>query len=537
MNNEKENIFLRKINNECIDFFDKCINIFESDNENKEIFYYFLYNDLININKNKNNIINFKNINIRSIIDDPINIIKDYFEDIKSKINIEYLDEFKKNIINKQNEIKKKILECDNHINTIKKIYSNIYIKKFLPINSKDNTIFQNKSVLLINNYNYQYKLGLFFAKIIFCLIKIKKGNDDSLLKTYFNNFFDVNNYHENYLDAKENINEFNNIDINFKYWVILVFLTGQFFSTDSNYYYIFNNLKFEEHISKLCVLQKSVIKNKKHKKDKKSKKKSGGGNISEKKKDINEKKDEKKDEKKNIKKSALDPIKFYNIVLKNTFIDNSNKSLYDIYYINFKENMKKYFIKDLNNYFDNYSLTENNSNHILLNNPFDKNKEKLKLEDITDFKNKKIEKDNIKNVFNNLKYNIFNFLKIYLNSENIEITNNFLSEVKKYIILLLFYLYNLKKKIYKDYLEITSEVFNISENNKTKKNNNKKSTENKKSIENKKNNSPLNIQIKKLENNIEILKSQKNISNYHDKILKLENNIKKLIIRKYLKK
>ena len=159
-----------------------------------------------------------------------------------------------------------------------------------------------------------------------------------------------------------------------------------------------------------------------------------------------------------------------------------------------------------------------------------------------TDFKNKKVEKDNIKIVFNNLKYNIFNFLKIYLNSENIKITNIFLLEVKKYIVLLLFYLYNLKKKIYKEYLKITSELFNISNNNQ-KKNNNKKTTENKQSTidkqstEYKKNNNSLDNEIKKIENSIETLKSKKNISNYHDKILKLENNIKQLIIKKYSKR
>ena len=209
---------------------------------------------------------------------------------------------------------------------------------------------------------------------------------------------------------------------------------------------------------------------------------------------------------------------------------------------------MKTYFIKELDNQFSIYHKTEMDSDNILLQNPFDSNKEKLKLNMYTDFKNKKIEKDNIKIVFNNLKYNIFNFLKIYLNSENIKITNIFLLEVKKYIVLLLFYLYNLKKKIYKKYLKITTEVFDISNNNKEK--SNKKSSEDKQSTEDKKNNKNkqnnqhkkmnntfLDNEIKKIEDTIETLKLKKNISNYHNKILKLENNIKKFIIKKYLKK
>jgi hypothetical protein len=571
MNNEKENIFFEKINIESIELFDKCIAIIDLDHTIKEIFYYFLYNDLISINKN--NISNFKNIDIKSIIEDPSYNLRENLENIKSKINYQYINEFKKSILIKQNEVKKKILECDNHINIIKKIYYNMYIEKFLPINSKDNADFENKSVLFINDDNNQYKLGLFFAKIIFSLIKVKdqkkNENNDSLLKSYTDDFFNIKNYNQNYLDdSKKNITDFKNIDINFRYWIILVFITGQLFNKNSKYTYIFNNKNFEDHINKLSILEKSEKKTEKKKeKNKKQKKKSGGGKSDEKK-DTSKKNNSKKDtgKKTEKKKGTLNPKLFYEVVLKNCFV-NESETLYDIYYYNFKENMKEYFIKELDNQFSIYHKTEMDSDNILLQNPFDTNKEKLKLNMYTDFKNKKVEKDNIKIVFNNLKYNIFNFLKIYLNSENIKITNIFLLEVKKYIVLLLFYLYNLKKKIYKEYLKITTEVFNISNNNKQK-NNNKKSSEDKKSIEDKQsienkksiedkqsiedkksiedkqsieykksNNSSLDNEIKKIENTIETLKSKKNISNYHDKILKLENNIKQLIIKKYSKR
>lgn len=568
MNNEKENIFFEKINRESIELFDKCINIIEVDNTIKEIFYYFLYSDLISINKN--NINNFKNIDIKSIIEDPSYNLRENLENIKSKINDEYINEFKKSFINKQTEIKKKILECDNHINIIKKIYYNMYIEKFLPINSKDNADFENKTVLFISDGNSQYKLGLFFAKIIFSLIKVKdekkNQNNDSLLKRYTDDFFNINNYNKNYLDdSKENITDFKNIDINFRYWIILVFITGQLFNKDSKYTYIFNNKIFEDHINKLSILEKpEKKKEKKTEKNKKQKKKSGGGKSDDKKdiskKDSSKKDNDKKDngkkdngKKTEKKKGTLNPKLFYELVLKDCFINESD-TLYDIYYYTFKENMKNYFIKELDNQFSNYNKTEIDSDNIILQNPFDSNKEKLKLNVYTDFKNKKVEKDNIKIVFNNLKYNIFNFLKIYLNSENIKITNIFLLEVKKYMVLLLFYLYNLKKKTYKEYLKIITEVFDISNNNKEKKNNkksnNKKNNEYKQSTGNKQitedkesndykqnNNTSLDNEIKKIENTIETLKSKKNISNYHDKILKLENNIKQLIIKKYSKR
>ena len=73
MNNDK-NASLKKIINDSNIFFDKCINILEKkeNDEIKKIFYYFMYNDLINMDKNNN----LKNTNIKYIIEEPIYTIK-----------------------------------------------------------------------------------------------------------------------------------------------------------------------------------------------------------------------------------------------------------------------------------------------------------------------------------------------------------------------------------------------------------------------------------------------------------------------------
>jgi hypothetical protein len=531
MNNDK-NISLKKIMDDSNIFFDKCINILEKDNEIKKIFYYFMYNDLINIDKNNN----FKNINIKYIIEDPIYTIKENLQNIKNTINIEYIEELKKNIKNKHILIKKKNLECKNHINIIKNLYYEMYIERFLPSSKKDNTIFENKTVLFIDDDYYKYKLGLFFAKLIFSLIKSDDSKNNSSLEKNFNNFFNIEDYKEDYLNSEKNdVTDFKDIDINFKYWFIIVFISGVLFGNNSKYNYIFNFESFEEHIKKLSILD-NPKNNKSGKKKKDKKKKQKGGNNSEiksnKQKIIKKNKDRKK-----LPIISIDPKKLYILVLQKCFI-NKKDTLFSIYYLNFQKNIKQYFINKISDEYLKNNSSSINPNNIYLDDPF--SIEKLKLKSITEYKGDIIDKSSLKNVFNNIKYSIFNFLKVYLNSDNFKIIKDFLSKVKKYLILLLFYLYNMKKNIYKEYLKISSEIFDIPLNknnnknvNKNKKKNNSKST----SINMKKNNSKVNNvnqKIKKIQNMIDSLKSKKNISDYHEKILKLEHMKKKIIMQKY---
>ena len=537
MNNNK-NISLKKIMNDSNNFFDKCINILEKDDEIKKIFYYFMYNDLINIDKSNN----FKNINIKYIIEDPIYTIKENLQNIKNTINIEYIEELKKNIKNKHILIKKKNLECKNHITIIKNLYYEMYIERFLPSGKKDNTVFENKTVLFIDDDYYKYKLGLFFAKLIFSLIKSDDSKDNSSLEINFNNFFNIQDYKEDYLNSeKNNVTDFKDIDINFKYWFIIVFISGILFGSNSKYSYIFNFESFEEHIKKLSILENA--KNNKSGKKKKDKKKQKGGNNSEiksnKQKIIKKNKKNIKGNKKKLPIISIDPKKLYILVLEKCFI-NKKDTLFSIYYVNFQKNIKQYFINKISDEYLKNNSSSINSNNIYLEDPF--SIEKLKLKSIIDYKGDIIDKNSLKNIFNNIKYSIFNFLKVYLNSDNFKIIKDFLSKVKKYLILLLFYLYNLKKNIYKEYLKISSEIFDIPINknnnkninkNKNKKKNNLKST----SINVKKNNSKVNDvnqKIKKIQNMIYSLKSKKNISDYHEKILKLEHMKKKIIMQKY---
>ena len=411
-----------------------------------------------------------------------------------------------------------------------------MYLEKFLPSGKKDDTIFENKTVLFIDDDYYKYKLGLFFARLIFSFIKNDILKNNSSLENNFNNFFNIDDYNQNYLNSeKNNVTDFKDIDINFKYWFILVFISGVLFSGNSKYNYIFNFEFFEENIKKISTLENP--KNNKSGKKKDKKKKQKGGNNSEKpksnRKNIKSNKGKSNKGKSNkgksnkynksnkkkllVKKSQNIPIdlkKFYNLVLEKCFI-NKKDTLFNFYYINFQKNIKDYFINKISNeYFKEDNSISINPNNVYLDDPF--SIEKLKLKLITNYKGDTIDKSSLKNVvFNNINYNIFNFLKIYLNSDNFKIIKDFLLKVKKYLILLLFYLYNLKTNIYKEYLKISSEMFDIPVNikNNDKKNNSKKNNVKKNNI--KKNNSTklndVNKKIKKIDNMIESLKSKKN--------------------------
>jgi len=154
--------------------------------------------------------------------------------------------------------------------------------------------------------------------------------------------------------------------------------------------------------------------------------------------------------------------------------------------------------------------------------------------------------------LFKNIKFNIFQSLYLLLDIKNIDDIEKFIENIKNRIILLLFYLYNIKLNIYKSYVEKVNNIFNLVEDNNKKetKDNNKKETkvENKKGEKNdnkknilqinkiSENINSINDKIKKKQIEINSLKNENGIKNYDEKILLLEYEFKKLIISKYTK-
>jgi hypothetical protein len=151
-------------------------------------------------------------------------------------------------------------------------------------------------------------------------------------------------------------------------------------------------------------------------------------------------------------------------------------------------------------------------------------------------------QKDDINRITKRSKISIFDFLHNY--AHNQKDISDFLFCIRKKLVLLLFYLYNMKRNVYKEYNKIVFTIFQISDKNTNlKKKNNKKESKkenkkenkeyiqsnqsiNKKSI-NTSNLNEINIKIKKLKKKIN--DSELNADSLiHDKLLK------ELLIQKY---
>jgi len=549
---DKENIFLKKLKDESINEFENFIPIMESEKNIKEAFYYFLYNDLIQVKIN-----NIDSIDIDNIINNPTVIIEQYLENVYSNIlNYEnnLLSELKKELIKKNILIKNKINECNNHIEIIKKEYINISLQKYLPINNTKNLFsFENKTVLCLFKKNeYNIILGEFFARIIFCSIEKKLLNDNSInILDLYNNFYN-NSEIDSYINNSGKINDFKDIKINFKYWIILLFLVGQIFSDKSKYYLIFNIDEFFKHIKLILNPKKEDKKsNKKSEKKKKTKKKGGAHSkkaefskiIKNTQKKIN------KPVNKNKIKKTPNPSEYYNHILKECYIN--TKNLKEIYYDSFSKNIKEYFVSpDVITKIMSRITLPTDSKNINITHPFI-SKLDININNIVELK-KPIIHDYDIDLFKNIKFNIFQSLYLLLDIKNIDDIEKFIENIKNRIILLLFYLYNIKLNIYKSYVEKVNNIFNLVEDNNKKetKDNNKKETkvENKKGEKNdnkknilqinkiSENINSINDKIKKKQIEINSLKNENGIKNYDEKILLLEYEFKKLIISKYTK-
>ena len=538
MNNE----FI-KINEASDKEFNNYINLINTDVKNKKIFYYFLYNDLILDNYDNN-------IDIKDSIDNCSDIINDYFKNILNTNN--YITELKKKISNKKVEIENKLKECKKDMNLLKNEFININISKYLPLNnSKTKLIFEKKTVITLYKIKkYTLEMGEFFARYIFNSIKVKNSNSNNLFNKLSKDFYDESNINTYLNNEKTDINNFNDISNNFKYWIVLLMLIYSLFNNNSNFEEI---LTRKELIDKtIKTLLKPQVEMKKNKKNKKKNKKGGGNNENDvknkiesviKEKFTKDSRDSKNTKimKNNDKKKEL--ITRYNTIFSSCYVDERNLS--KIYIESFNKNMKEYFKNELEN-----KLTEEeiNINNITLTNPF--NKKKIKFIDIFDLQKKTVTINDIGSVLPRMNFKIYESLNPLIFLENEIEIDNFLLEIKYKIVLVLYSLYKIKYKLYETYINSINNLFNINNsqsksstdpNNtktKTKKNTESDNTKTKKNTES--NNikmNEFNKKIKNIKNKIILLGNKNGILEQDEKILKYKEEIKKMIINKYNKK
>ena len=584
MDEIKENNFLNKLNILSKEVFFKCLNILNNESNVKIAFYNFLFGDLITLDSN-----NYE-FDLYDVVENPENTLNNFISNIFEKIieidsDVNYYNILKKKLFEKKNPIQNKLKECNSHIEILKNEFININLEKYIPVNTPSKLLFENKTVLNLDLHLKKYRLllGEFFTRFIFSLSSMKEDKNNILIDSIFNkdDFYSEERINS-YMTDDENIEEFTKIDNNFKYWIILFYFTGQFFDKNSKYNTIFNDIEFNSYLN---ILVKNINPSQKKKSKKTNKgrqqqrQQKGSGNIKELKDVlenhnqnlINTNKKFKKQNSKQISKQNSKQISeynkiivykhFYYIIANETFIK-KNTNLYDLYY--------KQYDKNMINYFKNKIENTGEINITKIENPF--NKKLINIKNIIKGDKQKFSREDIKKkIETNINFDIFQSLYLLLHPNNKKDIDIFIKKFKYNLILILFFLYNIKKKLYENFLLIIKEQFLINnkeirkkENNKkenNKKENNKKENnkkENSKKENNKKENiikkiqnntlqedninlnnnlkkiTKINIKIKLLENKLLTLDDGKGIKNYTEEILNIESQINRLRVKKY---
>ncbi len=416
---------------------------------------------------------------------------------------------------------------------------------------------FENKKTLLIDGYpNYAFILGEAFIRYIYILTHYKIDNNTDF--QYISNLYQTDNFYNcdcinNYIDENNNIKNFTDIYYLSKYWIFLKFISFVFFKK-ADYELLFNSDELKKYINLLIKINETNVTKSKTKKNRakdKAKKREGtkgirnifkrggtkkyiGGELpsniyeeiknnmtNEQKKQLLEKlgktlngenEDENNNEDKNISNVMYALFNPKNKISSGSNISTEAKiiielfskcyvtfkneivTLYSIFFNRFTNNIRSYFIKELeikygsnvNNQQVKQTIRDTKATDITLQNPFGINVLSFskiinvnKSDKITDIRHAITKLTN-----NNLKLSFINISELLLNENNYNDLNIFSGNFKYNLSIILFHLYILKKNIYQEYLKQILVFFkidekNISNNNKNSKNKKKNSNTN----------------------------------------------------------
>ena len=505
-NNEQNNKLLIKLNEIAEKEFERYISYLElpSNLNDKEFFVKFLFNDVLTIQ------VPFDSISISELFEDPSFIINSYFDKVKNKNNFNnLLNTIKLKFIEKKKILKEKIKECNHHLKIIKNEFINIELENILA--NKGNTYkkftFFNKKVLIYPETNkLNYSLSEIFARYIFTSINNNSTNIPS--NSVVDNFYEQSKILSFINDPSNptSINPFSSINNNFKYWIFIIFLISTLFAANSDYTILFNNKEFEKFIDKLVILKTQKKKDSQGQGKGKKKKHRGGskkgiGSILQSQGQGQEKGKGKNQEhqKKNIEESS--EKKLYKEIFNKCYVSFQgppldNKNLLLIYNGKIDGSDDKY-LNVIKEYFEKYkpfkdilAITPTNPSNIgnsaakselrkiqSIPNLFLPQEDKAKIKiDISDIgkKDSEIKLDMVKSYIHKIisSFDIFQSLRMLQDKNNYYDIKNFMKELRKKLILLLYNLYKFKKNIYEKFIENLNIEF-LEENNNNDNNDN----------------------------------------------------------------
>jgi hypothetical protein len=540
---EEIDLFTEKINNDSEILFDKFFELMEKDNSVKLIFYNLIYSDLIPEKKRGDD------LDIKYIFYDPLSILESELEEIHDKVknsNVNVSSFLKESLLKKREEIKRKKIECKKYIELIKKDYADIYIRSFLPLDKPSKLIFDNNDVLLISDVKNNNILSEFFVRFIFSsIIDINNFDKDE----FYNNEDNALSYF-NIKDDLITVKPFDKIAKLSRFWIVYLLIFDNLFKKSINYENLFNKELFIKLLKDLIKLNVTIKKPDAKKNNKQKKKRRKGGkqndaltkvvNIVAKKQNTKGKntsgkntKEKEDDKLKSTKNNLLDILKKVNVTDSTTF--------YSIFVNPYIDIMIDYFDKNINGRIKKSSNGEIKiDSSLTIDNPFNLT-EKYKityflkesyLKEIEKYHFLELDKTNdLKSIFDKNKIEIF--ITLNLNLQNQIETFDFILEVKNKILLIYHYLFQVKYKLYNNYIELINRIFELEENN--KQNGNRKENGN----NTKNGNKQSSKKNSKNKNQLVIVKEETTfLKNKNDKkALELDNEIKKRLIENYKKR
>ena len=493
----EQNNNIRKLNSSQFKFI--------IDNQETVIYKYFI--KIKNITDSANNKIQ------NNIID---NTYIKQIKEIKEKL-------LKENLLKKYKEVKKKIDTCNDKLYTLK----NLYIKQNVEQSVLNFVESTEKTILLEDNIlkspllkKDSIVLGEFFSRFLFVLVDIELYNKNGDLLNLFNNFYETQKM-ESYISLdKKNLINFSDIHMNFKYWIIYLLTISTLFTTN-NYNILFNRDEFKKHISGLlssknydkkiymnlfnnCYIDNYNIMNLKKVYIEPFEKSmtyyfkyrlhevyvnsliTSNYILNSSKKDYKKYSQETSAVVENIRikhpfkneKNKLNTLLIYKKNEKDK--DKDKKKTNPMQQMQQMQKMQKNYIKKGGqgglkrgkNPIELYDIKK-------LKQKLQKNKEskKEKNKKTSELKEsqKYLKQNRINELTKQTKISIFDFLYTYSNNE--KDISKFMYSIRKKIILLLFYLYTIKRKIYIEYNKQLKTIFEISNNSKNKKENKKENS------------------------------------------------------------